>query len=125
MIKRVKMYKYLGVIFEENMKNIETKKDRLKKGRAAEAMIRAMGIEYGLKPEIASSLTNAILNQTLLYSAEVWGEDTWTKADVLRKRVEKLILKCQVDLPSEVVWGDLGWWTRDYYTREGSVFGKD
>ena len=68
----VKTQKYLGIVHQEDTKWEASREDRRRKyGGQKGAMTRLMGVEVGLKPDIATSLAEAMVRSSLFYGAEM------------------------------------------------------
>ena len=59
----------------------------------------------------ACRVWNALVRPVLEYGAVIWGEVKWEEAEAVQREMGKMILRCSSLMPSDVLLGELGWWT--------------
>jgi hypothetical protein len=72
-LARVKKHKYLGIVHQEDGKWEAAREDRLRFGGQQAAMVRLMGMDLDLKPDIVTSLVESLVITSLLYGAGLWN----------------------------------------------------
>ena len=109
-------YRYLGVVFDSFLSWIPAKEFRAKQAKSRAAMVRIMGVEQGLRPDIASSLARAMVNEAGLYGAELYDDAHFQELDKIRLSLGRRILNVPRSFSKEATWGELGWWTTEGLT---------
>jgi hypothetical protein len=110
-LARVKTQKYLGVVHQEDGGWEAAREDRRRFGGQKGAMVRLMGMDLGLKPDVVTTLVNAMVRTSLLFGAGLWNLVRWRKGNVVIHRLARRMLNVNRAFPSLAARGDLGWWS--------------
>jgi hypothetical protein len=113
-LARVKKHKYLGIVHQEDGKWEAAREDRLRFGGQKAAMVRLMGMDLDLKPDIVTSLVESLVITSLLYGAGLWNLTQWRKGNTVLNRLARRLLNVNRAFPSVV---DLGWWSAEAWQR--------
>ena len=112
LIKEVLYYKYLGMEFDYSLSFKVFKERILARARSSMARVWGMGIKSGLLSVKGSiNLWQGLIRSNLEYGAQIWGKEKWTKGEQVQREMARRILRCSSYTTSEVLYGDLGWWT--------------
>lgn len=113
----VEQFKYLGVIVRYNLSWKYVKDKMLSKVEGMVPLVSKAANE-GLNVKSCVKLWEQALRPVLEYGVETWGLDRWDKAERVQLEAGRRILGVSSKMSSEVVRGELGWWTlkgrRDY-----------
>ena len=108
----VREYCYLGIVLMEEGW-WDKGRERLTQ-KANRALWKAVGmgmLEKGLSSDAACDIYETFVRPVCEYAGEILGERKWEEAEVLQRRVGRMILCAGDAVANEVVQGELGWWT--------------
>ena len=109
LIRRVLIYKYLGIELNNRLTFTEFKNRLLQKARCNMGRVWAMGIKSGdLTVKGGINLYNALIRSILEFSAEVWGFDAWKDGEAIQFDMCRRLLRCSSKTSKDVLVGELG-----------------
>ena len=110
-VKIVKSYKYLGVEIGERYGWDEAITRLVTKAMRRVTIVSAIGIRKGLSAKAAVKMWKAVVRPVVEYAGEIWGSREWPKTERVQLEMGRKILGVSKFTASDVIRGDLGWWT--------------
>jgi len=109
-VDEVKQFKYLGMDFSWNL-SWKTMRERVVKKANSRILMIPKAISDGIAPDLSIKLWNSLVRPILEFSTEVCERSLWDEAERVQLEMGKRILKVSRSTPSDVVRGELGWWS--------------
>ena len=109
-LKVVKVYKYLGLDFEDSLRWTLTRQRLVAKARVRVALL-SKALSEGLSPQAGEVIWWAMIVPVLNFGSELWGAAKCKEIERVQLEVGKRILGISKKTASAVVRGELGWWS--------------
>jgi len=110
-------YPYLGILFNYNGRFQKGEKKLYEQAQRAMFNVLSKCRKMFLPIDICVELFDQLVLPILLYGVEVWGPQSGYLADKLRLKFFKLLTKCRMSTPTNIILGELGRYPSEVYIR--------
>ena len=107
-LQRVRSYKYLGLILDENFSWKEHLEKICEKARKRTRALCGMGLREGISAKGVLRGWEVLVRPVMEYGAEIWGEKRWEKGEELQMETGRRTLGVSRMTTREVIQGELG-----------------
>jgi hypothetical protein len=109
-LKHVEGYTYLGMEMQRKRGWAVYKKRMIMKARRVFGLVKVMcRRNQWMSMKVKNMLWKGLMRPVMEYGSEVWGGKKWEEAEMMQRKVGRMLLGVKKNTPGAMIRGDLGW----------------